>query len=145
MIRKTASGKTRSLTLMTRAEAVRQTQGLAVVRIDLGAIVSRYAGEAEKALDTVLAEARAAGAVLLFDEADALFGKRTGVRDAHDRYAAIDAAGLLARLERYDGTVIVTSEDQARLDDDIARRLRLTVETPKPVLPVRKTLRMKTP
>lgn len=84
--------------------------GRPLQRVALSTIVSAYAGETEKNLDRVFAEARGAGAVLWFDEADALFGKRTGVSDAHDRYANVEAA-LLKRVERDGVAVVTTSTD----------------------------------
>lgn len=78
-------------------------------RIGLAAVVSRYIGETEKNLSIILQRAQAAGAILLFDEADALFGKRTDVKDSHDRYANQEVSSLLDRLARYPGLVILTS------------------------------------
>ncbi|WP_340115190.1 ATP-binding protein [Pelagibius sp. 7325] len=78
-------------------------------RIDLAAVVSAYIGETEKNLSIILQRAQAAGAILLFDEADALFGKRTDVKDSHDRYANQEVSYLLDRLARYPGLVILTS------------------------------------
>ena len=112
------------------AAAIAQDLGRSLHRLDLGAIVSRHIGETEKALEAAFDAAEAAGAVLLFDEADALFGKRSQVRDAHDRYANIDVNYLLARLERFDGLVIVTSNDKAALDPAFLRRLRHVISFP---------------
>ena len=83
-----------------------------LIRIDLSTVVSKYIGETEKNLDRVFQDAAASGAVLLFDEADALFGKRTDVKDAHDRYANIEVSYLLDRLEAFDGVVILTTKKQ---------------------------------
>jgi len=80
-----------------------------LLRVDLGQLVSKYIGETEKNLDRVFAAARASGAVLLFDEADALFGERSEVKDAHDRYANLEVAWLLQRIEQHDGVVILES------------------------------------
>lgn len=115
-----------------QAVAIAQRLGRTLQPVDLAAIVSRYVGETEKALDRLFATAQKAGAVLFFDEADALFGKRTEVRDAHDRYANIDMARLLARLERYDGLVLVTSHREAVLDEAFRRRLRVSLSLPAP-------------
>src|SRR5687768_9841054 len=82
---------------------------LNVLRVDLGEVVSRYIGETEKNLDRIFAEAEQAGAVLLFDEADALFGKRTAVKDSHDRYANLEVGYLLKRMESYEGLSILAS------------------------------------
>lgn len=103
-----------------------------LLRIDLAGIVSKYIGETEAALDRVFDEAERSGAVLLFDEADALFGKRTPVSDAHDRYAGIDAGHLLDRLERFRGTLIITSTNKANLNPAFLRRIRHIIDFPKP-------------
>lgn len=98
--------------------------GKDVHRIDLHQVVSRYIGETEKNLDRVFADARDAGAVLLFDEADALLGKRTDVKDAHDRYADVDVGGLAQRLEAFDGlAVIATSQSANTIDPRLLHRV----------------------
>jgi hypothetical protein len=88
------------------AEAVAHALGRDLLRVDLGAVVSRYIGETEKNLDRILETADPAGSILFFDEADALFGERTEVRDSHDRYANIEVSSLLQRLESFSGLVI---------------------------------------
>ena len=100
--------------------------------VDLARIVSKYIGETEKNLDIVFNEAERAGAVLLFDEADALFGKRSEVRDAHDRYANIEVAYLLQRMELFDGLAILTTNHPENVDPAFSRRLRFSVEFPRP-------------
>jgi AAA+ superfamily predicted ATPase len=89
--------------------------------LDLDEIAGKYLGETEKHLDAFFTAAEAAGAVLLIDEADALLGKRTGVRDAHDRYANLDVDSLLQRLESYSGIVVLTTNRGAHIDAACAR------------------------
>ncbi|MBS0465827.1 MAG: ATP-binding protein, partial [Proteobacteria bacterium] len=96
------------------------------------AVVSKYIGETEKNLRRVFDAAEAAGALLLFDEADALFGKRTEVKDSHDRYANIEVSYLLQRMESYSGLAILTSNHKAALDPAFQRRLRFVVHFPFP-------------
>jgi SpoVK/Ycf46/Vps4 family AAA+-type ATPase len=101
-------------------------------RIDLSAIVSKYIGDTEKNLDRVFTAAEHANAVLVFDEADALFGKRSEVRNAHDRYANIEIAYLLQKMERFDGLAILSTNLKQNLDDAFARRMTFTVSFPFP-------------
>ena len=96
-------------------------------RIDLSAVVSKYIGETEKNLAAAFDEAERASAVLFFDEADALFGKRTEVRDAHDRYANLEVNYLLQRVETFTGLVILATNRQAALDEAFLRRLRFVI------------------
>ena len=110
------------------AEMLAAELGTTVYRIDLEKVVSKYIGETEKHLDTVFADAERAGAVLLFDEADALFGKRTGVKDSHDRYANIDMSALLARLEEDDGVVLLATNSRTNIDAPFTRRLRRVID-----------------
>jgi hypothetical protein len=100
--------------------------------IDLAQIVSKYIGETEKNLDTVFDEAERAGAVLLFDEADALFGKRSAIKDAHDRYANIEVAYLLQRMQQFAGLAILTSNHPENIDPAFTRRLRFNITFPRP-------------
>jgi len=99
-----------------------------VYRIDLGATVSKYIGETEKHLDAVFTEAERAAAVLLLDEADALFGKRTGVKDAHDRYANLDMSALLVRIEQYQGVALLATNPGTNIDPAFTRRLRRVID-----------------
>ncbi len=101
-----------------------------VLRIDLSRVVSKYIGETEKNLAAVFAEAEQSGAVLLFDEADALFGKRSDVRDSHDRYANVEVSQLLQRIEAFDGLAILTTNARQNIDEGFLRRLRFVVEFP---------------
>ena len=114
------------------AKAIATDLGLPLQRIDLAGIVSKYIGETEAALDRLFDAAACSGAALLFDEADDLFGKRTSVDDAHDRYAGIDTAHLLDRMARYSGTLLITSANKTNLDPAFLRRMRHVVELPKP-------------
>jgi SpoVK/Ycf46/Vps4 family AAA+-type ATPase len=109
------------------AEVIAHELGYDLFRIDLSAIVSKYIGETEKNLDRVFAAAEHANAVLFFDEADALFGKRSEVKDAHDRYANIEIAYLLQKMEQFDGLAILATNLKQNLDDAFARRLTFSV------------------
>jgi len=102
--------------------------GLPLYRVDLASITSKYIGETEKNLARLFARAEHAEVVLMFDEADALFGKRTDVKDAHDRYANAQTNYLLQRIESFDGIVILTSNSRARFDSAFARRLDAILE-----------------
>ena len=102
--------------------------GVDLYAVDLAATVSKYLGETEKNLDRVFAEGRAANAMLFFDEADALFGRRSEVKDAHDRYANVEVAFLLQRMEAYDGVTVLATNLYGNLDPAFARRLRYVVE-----------------
>ena len=109
------------------AEAVASALRQDLYRIDLSAVVSKYIGETEKNLATAFDEAERAGAVLFFDEADALFGKRTEVKDAHDRYANLEINYLLQRVETFTGLVILATNRQSALDEAFLRRLRFSI------------------
>ena len=122
------------------AEVVAADLGYDLYRVDLSAVVSKYIGETEKNLEAIFRAAELGEAVLLFDEADALFGKRSEVRDSHDRYANMEVAYLLQRLERYRGVVILTSNLNGNLDDAFVRRLDCVVEFPLPEEPERRRL-----
>ena len=114
------------------AEIVARELSLDLYRIDLSRVVSKYIGETEKNLRRVFDAAEEGGAVLLFDEADALFGKRSEVRDSHDRYANIEVSYLLQRMEAYRGLAILTTNMRAALDTAFLRRLRFVVTFPFP-------------
>ena len=114
------------------AEVLAREMDLALYRIDLSAVVSKYIGETEKNLARVFDAAEDAGAILLFDEADALFGKRSEVKDSHDRYANIEVSYLLQRMEAYRGLAILTTNHKAALDPAFKRRLRFVVHFPFP-------------
>jgi SpoVK/Ycf46/Vps4 family AAA+-type ATPase len=112
---------------VTAAQAIANDLRRDVYRVDLSAVVSKYIGETEKNLGRVFDAAAGTGAILFFDEADALFGKRSEVKDAHDRYANAETAYLLQRLEAYDGLAILATNQKASIDPAWARRLYLTV------------------
>ena len=114
------------------AEVIAGALGLDLYVIDLATVVDKYIGETEKNLDRIFAEADRVNGVLLFDEADALFGKRSEVKDAHDRYANVEVAYLLQRMERFDGLAILTTNLRANIDEAFARRLDAIVDFPMP-------------
>ncbi len=120
------TGKTMS------AEVVAGELGLDLYVIDLATVVDKYVGETEKNLDRIFAEADRVNGVLLFDEADALFGKRSEVRDAHDRYANVEVAYLLQRMELFEGLAVLTTNLRSNLDEAFARRLDSIVDFPMP-------------
>jgi len=114
------------------AEVLAHALGLDLYRIDLAAVVSKYIGETEKNLDRLFNAADQANAVLFFDEADALFGKRTEVKDSHDRYANLEISYLLQKMEQYQGIAILASNLRQNLDDAFVRRLAFIVHFPFP-------------
>jgi SpoVK/Ycf46/Vps4 family AAA+-type ATPase len=104
-----------------------------VQRVDLSRVVSQYIGETEKNIDALFRRAESAGAVLLFDEADALFGKRSEVKDSHERYANIEVSHLLQRIEQYPGVTLLASNASAAIDPDALRRVQAVVRFPIPL------------
>ena len=114
------------------AEVLANELDLDLFRIDLSQVVSKYIGETEKNLRRVFDAAEEGGAILLFDEADALFGKRTEVRDSHDRYANIEVSYLLQRMEAYRGLAILTTNLKGALDEAFQRRIRFIIAFPFP-------------
>ena len=122
------SGTGKTMAAMGIAQQLR-TQ---LLRIDLSRVVSKYIGDTEKNIDRVFADAERSGSAILVDEADALLGKRGEVKDAHDRYANIEVAYLLQRIESYEGLVILTTNMRQNLDTAFLRRLRFIVEFPRP-------------
>ncbi|MCB1917635.1 MAG: ATP-binding protein [Rhodocyclaceae bacterium] len=114
------------------AEVLARALDMPLYRIDLSMVVSKYIGETEKNLRRVFDGAETQGAILLFDEADALFGKRSEVRDSHDRYANIEVSYLLQRMETYQGLAILTTNHKSALDAAFGRRLRFVVHFPFP-------------
>ncbi|HEY7313295.1 MAG TPA: ATP-binding protein [Gemmataceae bacterium] len=113
-------------------EIIAQELALELYKIDLSQVVSKYIGETEKNLDRVFNTAERANAILLFDEADALFGQRSQVRDAHDRYANIEVGYLLQKMEEYDGVAILATNLAGNMDSAFVRRLTFRVEFPFP-------------
>lgn len=116
----------------TAAEILANELRLDLYRIDLSSVVSKYIGETEKNLRRIFDAAESGGAILLFDEADALFGKRSEVRDSHDRYANIEVSYLLQRIENYRGLAILTTNMRSALDPAFLRRIRFIVTFPFP-------------
>ena len=117
------------------AAALGKAVGMTVSRVDLSAVVSRYIGETEKNLDRIFGEAASADAILFFDEADALFGKRSEVHDAHDRYANVEAGYLLHKLEAHAGPAILVTTSRANIDPAFLRRLRHVLDFKTPLHP----------
>ncbi|MBA4142861.1 MAG: ATP-binding protein [Nitrosospira sp.] len=120
------TGKTMS------ADIIAGELGLDLYKIDLSNVVSKYIGETEKNLSRIFDEAETSNAILFFDEADALFGKRSEVKDSHDRYANIETGYLLQRMEEHEGIVILASNFRKNMDEAFVRRLHFTVEFPFP-------------
>jgi SpoVK/Ycf46/Vps4 family AAA+-type ATPase len=114
--------------------------GLDIFRVDLATVVSKYIGETEKNLEKIFGAADGSNAILFFDEADALFGKRSEVGDSHDRYANIEVAYLLQRMEAYPGAVILATNFKRNIDDAFIRRLDFVVDFPFPEAEDRKKI-----
>jgi SpoVK/Ycf46/Vps4 family AAA+-type ATPase len=114
------------------AEVVAADLGLDLYVVQLSSVVDKYVGETEKNLERIFTEADRTDAVLLFDEADAVFGKRSEVKGAHDRYANLESAYLLQRLESFDGIALLTTNLRANIDEAFTRRLDLIVDFPFP-------------
>jgi len=126
------TGKTLSVALLAKLT------GMAAYRIDLSMVVSKYIGETEKNLSGIFEQAENKNWILFFDEADALFGKRTKVNDAHDRYANQEVSYLLQRIEDFDGLVILASNLKGNMDEAFTRRFQSVVHFPMPRVPERK-------
>ncbi|MEY9929064.1 hypothetical protein ABH926_003704 [Catenulispora sp. GP43] len=122
------------------AEVVAGELGLDLYVVELSALVDKYVGETEKNLERLFAEADRVDAVILFDEADAVFGKRSETKDAHDRYANMESAYLLQRLESFNGVALLTTNLRANIDDAFTRRFDLIVDFPFPDAALRKAL-----
>jgi SpoVK/Ycf46/Vps4 family AAA+-type ATPase len=114
------------------AEIVAGELGLDLYKIDLSQIVSKYIGETEKNLDRIFQAAESADAILFFDEADALFGKRSEVKDAHDRHANIEVGYLLQKMDEYEGIAVLATNLRQNMDEAFIRRLHIIVEFPFP-------------
>ncbi len=112
----------------TAAQMLAKELGSDLYRVDLSKVVGKYIGETEKNLRRVFATAQARHSILFFDEADALFGKRSEVKDSHDRYANIEINYLLQQIEKYDGLVIISAKRKEAIDPAFLRRLRFVVE-----------------
>lgn len=120
------TGKTMCASLIAKAV------GLDLYCIDLSSVVSKYIGDTEKNLDRIFTAARRANCLLFFDEADALLGKRSEVKDAHDRYANVEVAYLLQKMEQHDGVVIMATNIAKNIDQAFSRRLHYSIEFPRP-------------
>jgi AAA+ superfamily predicted ATPase len=120
------TGKTMAAQVLARELA------LDLYRVDLSRVVDKYVGETEKNLARLFDEAQAAGAILFFDEADALFGKRSEVKDAHDRYANLEIGYLLQRMEEYEGVTILASNRARDMDEAFTRRFHFLIDFPMP-------------
>ncbi len=114
------------------AEVIADDLGLDVCKIDLAQVISKYIGETEKNLGRIFDESERCGVVLVFDEADALFGKRSDVKDSHDRYANVETSYLLQRMERYRGLAVLTTNMRANLDEAFIRRIGVSIDFPLP-------------
>ena len=117
------------------AKVIAAELGRPLYRVDLSGVVSKWIGETEKNLDRLIDAAATSGAVLLFDEADALFARRSEVKDAHDRYANLETAYLFQKLESYDGLAIIataTPDEPDEIDDGFMRRFAISVTFPAP-------------
>jgi SpoVK/Ycf46/Vps4 family AAA+-type ATPase len=114
------------------AQGIAGELGIEIFALDLSRVVSKYIGDTEKNIDAVFTDAQRSGAAVLINEADALFGKRSEVKDAHDRYANIEVAYLLQRMEDFEGLAILTTNIRQNLDPAFLRRLRFVIEFPRP-------------
>ena len=128
-VRVLLTGKNRTSALVA-AQTLARDLGKNLYRVDLGAVVSKYIGETEKNLSRVFAAAKKSGAILFFDEADALFGRRTDVKDSHDRYANIEVNYLLQRIEGHGGLAIVATGKRANIDEAFLRRFQFVISIP---------------
>jgi len=114
------------------ADVIAGELGLDLYKIDLSSVISKYIGETEKNLGRIFDEAETSNAILFFDEADALFGKRSEVKDSHDRYANIEVGYLLQRMEEYEGVAILATNLRKNMDEAFVRRLHFTLDLPFP-------------
>jgi hypothetical protein len=114
------------------ASVIASELGWPLYRVDLGSLISKYIGETEKNLNLLLSDVHAREAVLQFDEADSLFGKRGEIRDARDRYANLEVSHLLARIEQHDGPCVLTTNLRGNLDPAFARRFQIVINFPRP-------------
>ena len=128
------TGKTMS------AEVIAGDLGLDLYTVNLATVVDKYIGETEKNLERIFSEAAGVNAVLFFDEADAIFGKRSDVKDAHDRYANIESAYLLQRLETFDGLAVLATNLRSNIDEAFVRRLDAIIDFPAPTPELRRSL-----
>ena len=122
------------------AQVLARSLGLELYRVDLAGVVNKYIGETEKHLRAVFAACERAPVMLFFDEADALFGKRMQVNDAHDRFANIEVDYLLQRMEQFDGVAVLATNRKGDLDTAFMRRLRFTIDFAPPTIAERELL-----
>lgn len=122
------------------AGVIARDLGLDLYKIDLSGVVSKYIGETEKNLDRIFHAAHSSNAILFFDEADALFGKRSEVKDAHDRYANIETSYLLQKMEEHEGAVILATNLRKNIDEAFSRRMHYVIDFPMPDEPYRRQL-----
>lgn len=122
------------------AMGVARRLGIQLLRLDFSRVVSKYIGDTEKNIDRVFTDAQRSGSAILIDEADALLGKRSEVKDAHDRYANIEVAYLLQRMEAYEGLAILTTNMRQNLDPAFLRRLRFVIDFPRPDVEARQKI-----
>ncbi|RYZ46435.1 MAG: ATP-binding protein [Chitinophagaceae bacterium] len=115
-------------TKLAAAQKLALDAGKELIRVDVSQLVSKYIGETEKNLAAIFEKAASKGSVLFFDEADALFGKRTNIKDAHDKYANQEVSYLLQKLESHPGLVILSTNRKANIDAAFLRRMRTVVE-----------------
>ena len=123
------SGKSRTSALVAAQTLARDLERT-LYHVDLSEVVSKYIGETEKTLSRIFAAAEKSGAILFFDEADALFGRRTDVKDSHDRYANIEASYLLQKVEKHLVLTILATSRRSNIDPAFLRRLRFVVSVP---------------
>jgi hypothetical protein len=122
------------------ALGIAQKLGVQVLRLDLSKVVSKYIGDTEKNIDQVFTDAQRSGAAILIDEAEALLGKRSEIKDAHDRYANIEVAYLLQRMEAYEGLAVLTTNLRQNIDPAFLRRLRFIIDFPRPNVEARRQI-----
>lgn len=122
------------------ATGIARRLGIQMLRLDFSRVVSKYIGDTEKNIDRVFTDAERSGAAILIDEADALLGKRSEVKDAHDRYANIEVAYLLQRMEAFEGLAILTTNMRQNLDAAFLRRLRFIIDFPRPDVEARQKI-----
>ena len=114
------------------ASVVANELGLALFKVDLSKMMSKYIGETEKSLDEVFNIAEHSNAVLLFDETDALFGKRSEIKDSHDKYANVETSYLLQKMDEFGGIIIMTTNFKQNIDDAFMRRITYIIHFPQP-------------
>ncbi len=125
------------------SEVIANELGLDLYKIDIPQVISKYIGETEKNLKSIFAEARNSNAILFFDEADAIFGKRPEIKNSHDRYANIEVAYLLQEMESYEGITILATNFNENIDEAFFRRIQFHVQFTMPDKDMRKKIWLK--